>query len=607
MIVLILLLVIIGLSVIKILNINHEETIIDELFVAIGLGLGMFILLSIIFSLLNLPIQWIIFTCPILLIFLSLKKYRFPKIKLDRKNVYSIIILLLFIFNFAVFTFGAFRYPWLENGDPWHHATVTRYISQEGTMLEQAGEPDLLKYADPYPSSYDAIMSMVYSRNKDIIKTLKLCNVLLIALCIPFAYLFFKRLFNSMPKAAFSSFILAMLPCFLSHFIWSVTLAVCLFFITMYTLERTEDDKKWVLPAAIMIGALLVSQPSMSLKLGIMIGLYIFSKMIIHRSFKRYLLIAGILGIGLSMLWWGTAFIRWGNPVTNGWNGIYNIYGNSETGKHLAANPGWFRNRGTADRKYNIEDFFFVKIPNMINNPIGLGFFMCCFVLFSLGYIIFDFRNLVKKGEEWRLISISWLCFTFLGIHGERLPIQFIAFRFWMLFAIACSVLVGATLFTIIDKYKVSKYAIIGLVLVAVVVTSGIPKFRINTSVWPSGGLWSNQGEMTDYFLLSKYVKKNSRIYPFCIYGTDKLISLGYDTCAWCKDEHEFRYSFINRSIDEIYDFLVSKHYDYFTIDGRCVSWYSVNETNRITDLMIHSDKFQLLNNPKGMMLFLVK
>ena len=63
-------------------------------------------------------------------------------------------------------TKGAFRYPYLENEDPWGHSVGVKYVAIEKT----AYDPDLERkgvdidpvnsYMDPYPPAYDILMML---------------------------------------------------------------------------------------------------------------------------------------------------------------------------------------------------------------------------------------------------------------------------------------------------------------------------------------------------------------------------------------------------------------------------------------------------------------
>ena len=70
---------------------------------------------------------------------------------------------------------------------------------------------------------------------------------------------------------------------------------------------------------------------------------------------------------------------------------------------------------GTATRAYSFNDFFIAKSQNMINNPTGIGVFICVLVFIALIFVLIKYKNILKKENTWILITLAWLLFTFLG------------------------------------------------------------------------------------------------------------------------------------------------------------------------------------------------
>src|SRR3990167_1273627 len=92
----------------------------------------------------------------------------------------------------------------------------------------------------------------------------------------------------------------------------------------------------------------------------------------------------------------------------------------------------------------------------MINNPTGLGLMVVLILITLLIIIIINWKETINT--EWLILGILWFVYSFIGVMGSRLPIQFIAFRFWVLLAISTSVLVGGYIGGLINK-KVLSYA----------------------------------------------------------------------------------------------------------------------------------------------------
>src|SRR4030042_1450406 len=98
---------------------------------------------------------------------------------------------------------------------------------------------------DPYPPGYDLLMGVLLQTANSVMWILKFFNALIISVSIAFFYFFAKELMGDKNKALFSTFCLAAVPAFMSHFIWAISLAVPLYFVAFYCLERIKQDKKW--------------------------------------------------------------------------------------------------------------------------------------------------------------------------------------------------------------------------------------------------------------------------------------------------------------------------------------------------------------------------
>ncbi len=217
-IILAIVLVLLGFMIMGIFKLKLEENNIDSVMIAAGLGLGTFILLSVLFSLVHIPIVWYVYIIiGIVGTFLLRKRLTLSEWKWDSSHILAGAVICLFVINLGIFEYGAFKYTWLEDDDPWHHATVTRYIAEEKTMFEPAGYPDMLKYEDHYPDSFNVLAALVYQIVGEMIPSLKTITIVIAALCIPFAYIFFKRLFQNRYTALLAAIILMLIPSFLTH------------------------------------------------------------------------------------------------------------------------------------------------------------------------------------------------------------------------------------------------------------------------------------------------------------------------------------------------------------------------------------------------------
>ena len=133
----------------------------------------------------------------------------------------------------VMYTSGAFKYPYLENNDPWSHAKGAEFISIQKTAFDPNpfDTTNALTYVDPYPPSYDIFMGVLHQTSQSLNWTLKFFNSLIISLGILFFYYFAKSFIGDEQKALYATFVLAMIPCYPSHFIWAHSLVITLFFL----------------------------------------------------------------------------------------------------------------------------------------------------------------------------------------------------------------------------------------------------------------------------------------------------------------------------------------------------------------------------------------
>ena len=561
--------------------IKPPSNIFEREFLRLGFGIGLFSVLAIILNLLHIPIHWLLFLIlgmisPLGILFKVFKKQvKFPKIEMSKENIFFILVMIIFLAHFLIFLKGAFSYPYLEDGDPWDHARSIRYIAAQQTAFEPSTSDELFKFMDAYPPIFDILMAVLYQVNGNMIWTLKFFNALIVSLSLVFFYIFAKKLSNNPTKALIATFILFLIPSYMSHFIWALVMSMALFFPCLYALESIKDDPKWKYIAAVMIGALLVSQPSMAFVLSIMLFLYWIVKSIMYQNTNKNILVAGLLGIILSSLWWLPIYFRWGSPIENEWAGVYSP-NMVENQKRIGQFSPGFRIIGTADRVYTFSDFFFVKKTNMINNPIGIGPVLLPLLFLSILYLLLNIKSLFKRENEWKILCLVWLVFTFLGIHGARLPIQFIAFRFWMLFAIPVSFLVGGVLTEMIGTKTFSRIVLVILVLVGVGITSGIVKYQINTALWGPGYM-INEIEYSAYMKFDKEFPEHQKVFSMCQDSTYKLAAYDQDECLWCQKDVQLRRDFLNqtKTPETIYNFLKNESYKYLLIDLSCTNTWT--------------------------------
>ena len=593
---------------------KNSENYIERNLMRVGIGLGAFVVFGIILNSLRIPVDWRIFfvasiITPAYFVIKNRKYAEMPKKlkQITKSDFFTFVMLLLFAFTLFMYLKGSFAYPYLEDDDPWGHATSIKYISLEKTAYEPANR-QFFQYIDPYPPGYDMFMAVLYQTSGELMWGMKFFNSLIISLSIIFFYFFSKSFIGNSKKALFSTFILAAIPCYLSHFIWSVSLAMALFFPAMYCLEKLNYDRKWIFPGILIIGAIPLTQPTHAIKMGILMLAYVTISFMANWKVGASKLGTFLGGYLLSGIWYlPKAKSMFLSTIEGARTVSQEAIANSTSlfGKIIKLLPNY---SGTATRKYTFDDFFVAKTQNMINNPIGLGIIISILVLISIIYVFIKYKSLFKQESSWILITLSWLFITFLLVNSMtfNLPIGIFAFRAWMLLAIPIAIISSQGMWFlagISSEIKLPKIIIFSLVIFGVLATSGYQKYAVNTAMWGPGGSWTSGDEIQGYLWL-KTLPAGAKVYPLSggssfshIIGMDKYV------CIWCDEENEFAKTNINNTAAEIYSWMKSKKYGYLTTDGFYVQEHGINKTHeKITELLA-SGRFSLGYRTNGVLI----
>jgi hypothetical protein len=550
----------------------------------VGLGIPTFIVLSALLGIFRIPLDWKIFLIASLIIplygtYKNIKEKSFPQFK-KKSTKYVLFVLILFCFSLYMYTTGAFSYSYFENDDPWEHAKSVEYLAREKTVFEPGyAEDDLFLYLDPRPPAYDSIMAMLYQVTGDMIWTLKFFNALFISLSLFFFFYFARNFTGKYNKAFVATVILFMIPAYLSHFIWSHTLIPLLMFVSLYCFEQLLKNKKWICPTIISVAGILLTQETQSVKFALLLGAYVIVKCVAARKILYNLILAPAGGFALAMvLWWIPQLVRFGSfkALLSGFYGV-----NTLSAAHATLHPSITRTYwgilGSGTRQhglYTFSDFFFATSQNMINNPIGIGFIASLLLLLGLGVVYLRRKSLLKE-HAYLLITLCWLVITFFGIHGGThwwSPVALFSFRFWMLFSIPAALLAAEGIFLlkgfIPSSIKHARLALVLVLLLGIVWTSGMAKYELNTTPWGPGGSWAS-GEELQLFLWLKNLPPESRVLTYSERGDKFAMSFGTFTCLWCKDEIEFRKSYLHEGPDFTYQFMKKHNYKYLIFDAK--------------------------------------
>lgn len=584
-----------GYTLTRFIKNNNFETILIRL----GVGLGLFPVLGIFLNTLKIPLDWRIFlvlslAVPFYDLIRNLKNLKLPRFKIDTKVV---LLLLILIVSLMMYCGGPFQYPWLEDDDSWRHAASIKYIAVEKNLNAASG---IFQYINPYPPGYDLLLGMMHQTSPSMYWTLKFFNGLIISLGILFFFSFARQLTQNSQKAILATFFLAAIPCYLSHFIWAHSLVVTLFFPAFYAILKSSEDKRFLLPASLIVAGIFVTQPTQSIKFIILLFLLVAAVSIVKKKCWKEPVIIGIVAILVSLLWWGPVFMKMatGSLKLAMRTSIQDL-GNTEK------TAGFLRDLfspegGTATRAYALNDYLFAPEHNMINNPTGIGIQLCILALIGIVLLL---RYLKKRGEEennkiYAMTVLLWLIFTFLGLNSKtfHLPMGLVAFRFWMLLAIPISLLAAESIYGLMAfiQRPLIRAASVFLLISSVLFTSGYSKFDINTTVWPWGVDWGSREELMGYIWMRKNLKKNTKVFAF----TDNLFVIGNDMHAdyWSEAYQSSFNDAIHMDADKLHAALKKNQFQYIVVGQREVKEFGVEVVNKNLKSLRESHLFEFVH-----------
>ena len=606
-----------GIGYIATTFLKNSDNFLERNLMRIGFGLATLPTIFLLFSYLRIPIDWrlILIFSLIAPVFYLIKNHRNIKINLKisqeftKSNIYVIIVLILFFASLFMYAKGAFIYPYLEDDDSWAHTLGIKYVATEKTVFNRAGATN---YLDPYPPAYDSIFGLLHQTSPSISWTIKFFNALIVSLSIIFFYFFVKEFTSNREKALFATFVLAVMPSYLSHFIWSHAFIPGFFFLAFYSLERIKYDKKWIIISTLTITAIFLTQITQSIKFVVFFLIYFIVKSLYNKKFFIDIFSTFVFAFLISLLWWAT---RWKSVF-----GTMLSY-TEKTAQAQIVHTSLFKrlfsiiqrafpaDGGTATRAYTFDDFFIAKSQNLINNPIGFGIAISILLLLGIIYLSLRYKHLFKKENSWITITFFWLLFTFLGVNSLtfNLPVGLFAFRFWMLLAIPVSILAAEGmwfLFYLSKLIKIPRVVILAIVILGLIFTSGIQKYTVNTAVWGPGAFWTSMEEIQGFLWMKENLPLNTKVFTYINEGA--VIGSDMYACRWCEEERVFKNN-INTTAAETHSWLKAKNYEYLIIEGQFVKKYDLNTTNIKIGELANSNLFIPVHQTNGFILFKLK
>ncbi len=641
-----------GYSVLWITKATLQKNPIIRFIETFAIGFATFSFIAIIFDILHIPLLLPIYivlgaVVTIIAIALELNGMRSAKTTASswelRETICVVIVILAAVGVFFLLHNGSNAYPYLEDDDPWSHVQSVSYVGRMNTydvpVPPDYSGPTYAFYLEPYPPNYDVIMGLEWQQNHDATWTLKFFNALICALAIVFTFLLAKDYLGSSEKGAFAAVILAALPSFMSHFIWSQTLALAIFPVALYAFLRSLKDASWRIPAIIVIASMMVSQPIVSVVFGIVIIIAVVlifiqeslqsksqtktqstdhstnhstnktSKTVnVSKTEKKNekkssflqklkikitntytttitaIIVAGS-GLLLSMLYWVYQFIK------RGMVGILTQHGNVAS-KDVS---GWVTDY--ALQKYTLMDTIFAPHSSRIDQATGFGFVFSILLIISIIVLLVLWRRTFSLSKGWlHLHILLWSAFLLYIVFAPSFGLpSFGSSRFWAYLAIPLVLLITEGTFIIVSSITKQElvHAAIIIILAGLVVLTSLPaKIDVQTAQWPPGVHWQNPMlEIPGYMETQQILPRNTRIFAFC--GGDlHPMGFNFQSDPWDPEIIAMRKNLVNASGDEIVAFLKNKNFEYVTLTVSCVKDLGENATNDLANKISATGRF---------------
>ena len=578
-----------GFTLARVLKLKGEGDSFQRHVMRLGLGLPVFIVLGTILSMLHIPLQWWLFLLlsllyPLYTFVMKRKKWRRVASSLDVRHarVVYVILLVLFLFNVFMYVKGSFAYPYMEDDDPWTYAREMKFVATEKTLNVPYVRPD--NYLDPYPPAYALLMGVLHQTSPEAQWTIKFFNSLIISLGVLFFFFMVRRLTGSDHVALASTFVLSMLPSYLSHFVWSHSLIPGLFFVLVYSYEQIAESKKWMWIAGVVTAGILLTHPHQAIKLAVMGGLYVVVKWVYARRFPLEVFSSAVVGLVLSLSWWAFKFKSMVAMQTRGGGteGIASaaggVIGSSLFSKLGAIVRGMLDpSGGSATRAYSFSDFFVAQKGNMINQPIGWGIVVTLLLVLTLVVIFARYQKLKEEKNSWIVVVLLWFVFTFLFVNSETfsLPIGFEAFRMWMLLAIPVAILAGEGMILVMNSISGMRYGILAVLVVLLFLTSGYQKYDHNTNPgWPPGGRFVSGEELGGFIWMKDNLPMNSDVFSYSSKVNKFVYGVNMNACLWCESYQQLKKDkVLEKEMTIMHQWLKQNGYEYIIFTARDAKW----------------------------------
>jgi len=548
---------------------------------AMGFGLALFSVLSIVFNLVGIPLNWLVFLAISIAIFAYFIYKKELVLKIEKPDLALALVLLFALVNVYVFWIGATSYPYLEDDDPWVHAVGAEWITQTGSYSRYFDGTNFFRlYIEPYPPAYDILMGVLHQMTSSVSNTLKFYNALLCGLSLVFAFYAITELTKDRRIGLFSAFFLLVLPSFMGHFIWAQTLAMLLLFVSFYGLEKSFSDKRFIVPAGIAIGAITLTQPSVSAVFFLLFLAYAIARLDrFGKDVLKTLAIIGLIALVVAAAYYIPTLLKYGPEYTSIGIGFFEtLFSPGATGDT------------SAGQAYSLEDFIFAKPEGKIDQQIGIGLVISALAILGFALALLE-MHAGNKGI-WMPCAAIWFVLCIFGTQGDAMPLKLFPHRFWVFLSIPVAILAAYAYTRIEQRLREYSLLILAIVVLSVLATSAYPKYLHQTSLWTPGTAFYSTNEVNGYMYMKTNLPKNTLVFPLC---SPDLKVIGSDMLSepYVKDYEIFKRSAMNKTPGEVYSFLSSRNYSYIVLDSTCITEMGEAKANELLSSYGKSGDFE--------------
>ena len=586
----------------------YKDRDLEAALMSFGFGFCAYPILGILLgfgSLINLSV--VIVISGIILLFYGLK-YRDKVIISGKIDLYIVGVVIISSIVFGVFLKGGMDQVWLEDGDPNGHAVAAAYISHYSTFLKP-NDMYIARYMEPYPVGFQMWTGLLIQDGYDVAFTLMWFTYFAICVGFIFFYYFAKDFMGSRAFAFTATFLLACLPTFSSRFIFSQAFAITQVIVALYFLSKMTKNKRLWIAASVVLGSLMLTHPTTSVVMAVFMGMWIIVESAKDRKISWGLIKAGVGGILVALPWWGFELMKYG------W------YKMKYQMNLIKLSEGILGFSDPTMKFYTLRNFIEVPLENTIDNMTGIG--VGIFVL-----MVFGIYAALANREKWRLVALVWLVFGVVAVFSNYLPVSFIPTRMWVYMSIPLALIAAVPLRNMFKGGDTSK--VIALMLIALVLfTSAYPKAFVNLELWGNARFNS----FPEYNLLMYLVTLDdgTKVIDPCMYervwglnlwddplDKESLIyrnaevntsEFGWDAEGWLQLQYPENSTIFNNPLNETYEFLKSKDYEYIIVGSKCFKHQMLfwNEFDEKVDEMDKSPLFNKTMSFQGENVFKIK